>query len=215
MADRLEFQLPILGTRKASFTVQDIRKLKRNLEELQPGLRAEFVREIKKIGKAAESPIKSALRQVRPLSGMTGHYGATSWENGSKAPDSTTVRFRTQAGGKSLTTSLVSVRINSAAANIMDMAGRSGRSIGQGKRRSGVTPVIRRTASGDLVAYARRTTAEAGRKFIANLNAAAGIVKRSASRIAWPAVEKDLPNFENQIDDIVQQFYRKVQRKFD
>jgi len=215
MADRLEFQLPILGTQKASYTVQDIRKLKRNLEELQPGLRAEFVREIKKIGKAAESPIKSALRQVRPLSGMTGHYGATSWENGSKAPDSTTVRFRTQAGGKSLTTSLVSVRINSAAANIMDMAGRSGRSIGQGKRRSGTTPVVRRTASGDLIAYARRTPPEAGRKFIANLNAAAGIVKRSASRIAWPAVEKDLPNFENQIDDIVQQFYRKVQRKFD
>jgi len=215
MADRLEFQLPILGTQKASYTVQDIRKLKRNLEELQPGLRAEFVREIKKIGKAAESPIKSALRQVRPLSGMTGHYGATSWENGSKAPDSTTVRFRTQAGGKSLTTSLVSVRINSAAANIMDMAGRSGRSIGQGKRRSGTTPVVRRTASGDLIAYARRTPYEAGRKFVSLLNSAVGIVKRSASRIAWPAVEKDLPNFENQIDDIVQQFYRKVQRKFD
>lgn len=215
MADRLEFQLPILGTQKASYTVQDIRKLKRNLEELQPGLRAEFVREIKKIGKAAESPIKSALRQVQPLSGMTGHYGATSWDHGSKAADSTTVRFRTQAGGKSLTTSLVSVRINSAAANIMDMAGRSGRSVGQGKRNSGVTPVIRRTASGDLIAYARRTPVEAGRKFIANLNAAAGILKRGASRIAWPAVEKDLPNFENQIDDIVQQFYHKVQRKFD
>lgn len=215
MADRLEFQLPILGTQKASYSVQDIRKLKRNLEELQPGLRAEFVREIKKIGKAAESPIKSALRQVEPLSGMTGHYGATSWDHGNKAADSTTVRFRTQAGGKSLTTSLVSVRINSAAANIMDMAGRSGRSVGQGKRNSGVTPVIRRTASGDLIAYARRTPVEAGRKFIANLNAAAGILKRGASRIAWPAVEKDLPNFENQIDDIVQQFYNKVQRKFD
>ena len=215
MADRLEFQLPILGTQKASYTVQDIRKLKRNLEELQPGLRAEFVREIKKIGKAAESPIKSALRQVRPLSGMTGHYGATSWENGSKAPDSTTVRFRTQAGGKSLTTSLVSVRINSAAANIMDMAGRSGRSIGQGKRRSGTTPVVRRTASGDLVAYARRTPVEAGRMFVMNLNRASGVVKSDASRIAWPSVEKDLPNFEKRIDGIIQDYYRIAQRKFD
>jgi len=210
-----EFQIPVLGTQKASYTVKDIRQLQKNLREIEPGLRAQFVKEIKSVGKEAERPIKSALRQVKPLSGMIDHYGATSWNNGAKPSDSTTVRFRTQAGGKSLTTTLVSVRINSAAANIMDMAGRSGRSVGQGKRRSGLTPVVRRTASGDLVAYARRTPVEAGRKFINNLNAAAGIVKRAASRIAWPAVEKDLPNFEQRIDKIIQGYYKLANRKFD
>jgi hypothetical protein len=64
------------------------------------------------------------------------------------------------------------------------------------------------------VAYARRTPVEAGRKFIANLNAAAGILKRGASRIAWPAVERDLPNFEKKIDQIVQGYYQIANRKF-
>jgi len=211
----LQFQIPILGTQKATYTVKDIRQLQKNLREIEPGLRAQFVKEIKSVGKEAEQPIKSALRKVKPLSGMIDHYGATSWTHGQKPADSTTVRFRTQAGGKSLTTTLVSVRINSAAANIVDMAGRSGRSVGQGKRRSGTTPVVRRTAGGDLVAYARRTPVEAGRKFISNLNAVAGIVKRAASRIAWPAVEKDLPNFEQKIDKVIQNYYKMANRKFD
>lgn len=207
------FQIPILGAQKASYSVQDIRTLQRNLREIEPGLRAQFVKEIKTVGKEAEKPIKRAILEVRPLSGMLNHNGDSGWGNG-KPIDSTTVRFRTQAGGKSLTTNLVSVRLNSAAVNIMDMAGRSGRSIGQGKRRSGLTPVVRRTADGSLIAYARRTPYEAGRKFIANLNSAQGIVKRSASRIAWPAVEKDLPDFEKRIDGIIANYYRIANRKF-
>lgn len=209
----IRIQFPILGIQKATYSVKDIRQLQKNLREIEPGLRAQFVKEIKTVGKAAETPIKSAIRKVRPLSGMTGHYGATSWDHGKKPYDSTSVRFRTQAGGKSLTTTLVSVRINSAATNIIDMAGRSGRSVGKGKRNSGLTPVVRRTADGSLIAYARRTTVEAGRTFIANLNAAAGVVKRAASRIAWPAVEKDLPNFEQSIDKIIQNYYRMANRK--
>lgn len=210
---RLEFQIPILGTQKASYSVKDIRTIQKNLREIEPGLRTQFVREIKVVGREAEKPIKSAIRRVQPLSGMRFNYGATGWGQG-KPIDSTTVRFRTQAGGKSLTTSLVSVRLNSAAVNIMDMAGRSGRSIGQGKRKSGLTPVVRRTASGDLVAYARRTPYEAGKKFIANLNGTSGIIKRGASRIAWPAVEKDLPDFEKRIDRIIQNYYQVANRKF-
>lgn len=213
----MEIQLPILsprrGVQRGSYSVQDIRKLQKNLREIEPGLRAQFVKEIKVVGREAQKPIKAAIRKVQPLRGMRFNYGNTGWGQG-KPVDSTTVRFRTQAGGKSLTTSLVSVRLNSAAVNIMDMAGRSGRSVGKGKRNSGYTPVVRRTAGGDLVSYARRTPAEAGQKFINNLNAAAGIVKRAASRIAWPAVEKDLPDFEKRIDSIVQNYYRVANRKF-
>lgn len=213
----MELQLPILspsrGIQRGSYSVQDIRKLQKNLRAIEPGLRAQFVKEIKVVGREAQKPIKAAIRRVQPLSGMRFNYGNTGWGQG-KPIDSTTVRFRTQAGGKSLNTSLVSVRLNSAAVNIMDMAGRSGRSVGQGKRRSGYTPVVRRTADGSLIAYARRTPIEAGKKFIENLNSASGIIKRSASRIAWPAVEKDLPNFEKRIDSIVQNYYRVANRIF-
>ena len=194
-------------------TAQDIKKLKRNLNDVEPDLRKQFVKDIKAVGREAAKPIKSAIRAVRPLSGMTSHVGATAWGEG-KAIDSTTIRSKLRTGGRSLNASLVSVRLNSAAVNILDMAGRSGRYVGQGKRRSGTTPVVRRTASGDLIAYARRTPPEAGKLFIQNLNNAAGIVKRGASRIAWPSVEKDLPQFEKRIDNIISDYYRIANRKF-
>lgn len=200
---------------KPSFQVStsDIKKLKRNLREIEPGLQKQFVKDIKAIGREASLPIKKAIRGVKPLSGMI-HAGKTAWGVG-KPVDSTTVRSKLRSGGRSLNASLVAVRINSAAANIMDMAGRSGKSIGKGKRSSGLTPVVRRTADGGLVAYARRTTVEAGKTFIQNLNTVSGILKRGASRIAWPAVEKDLPQFERRIDGVVSSYYRTTQRKFD
>ena len=198
----------------AVVSANDIKKLKRELAEIEPDLRKQFIKDIKAVGKEAEKPIKSAIRQVRPLSGMINHMGITGWGQG-KPIDSTTVRSKMSSGGRSLTTSLVSVRVNSAAVSIFDMAGRSMRYLGQGKRRSGTTPVVRRTASGDLVAYARRTTVEAGRMFVMNLNRASGVVKSDASRIAWPSVEKDLPNFEKRIDGVIQDYYRIAQRKFD
>lgn len=200
-------------TANAFISANDIKKLKRELAEIEPDLRKQFVKDIKVVGREAQKPIKAAIRQVQPLSGMRFNYGATGWGQG-KPVDSTTVRSKLSAGGRSLTTSLVSVRLNSAAVSIFDMAGRSMRYIGQGKRRSGMTPVVRRTASGDLVAYARRTPPEAGVKFVANLNRASGVVQNSASRIAWPSVEKDLPQFEKRIDGIIDSYYRIANRKF-
>lgn len=198
---------------KVEIVASDIRKLKRNLKDVEPGLQQQFVKDIKAIGKEASSPIKSAIKSVKPLSGMR-HAGKTAWGVG-KPIDSTTVRSKMRTGGKSMTTSLVSVRINSAAVNIMDMAGRSGKSIGRGKRNSGYTPVVRRTADGGLVAYARRTPYEAGKRFIESLNAVSGILKRGASRIAWPSIEKDLPEFERKIDGVIEKYYRTANRKFD
>ena len=200
-------------TANAFISANDIKKLKRELAEIEPDLRKQFVKDIKVVGREAQKPIKAAIRQVQPLSGMRFNYGATGWGQG-KPIDSTTVRSKMSSGGRSLTTSLVSVRVNSAAVSIFDMAGRSMRYLGQGKRSSGMTPVVRRTASGDLVAYARRTPVEAGRKFVMNLNRASGVVKSDASRIAWPSVEKDLPQFEKRIDGIIENYYQIANRKF-
>jgi hypothetical protein len=194
-------------------TAKELNQTLRRVKETEPDLRKFFVKDIKGIAKEAETPIKQAIRRVTPLSGMRFNYGATGW--GRKyAADATQIRSRAKPGGRSLTTALVSIRLRSAAVSIMDMAGRSMKSVGQGKRSSGYTPVVRRTRSGDLVAYARRAPVEAGMKFIANLNAAAGIVKNRASRIAWPAVEQDLPQFEKRIDKVIDEFYRDANRKF-
>lgn len=197
----------------ATISAKDINQTLRKVRETEPDLKKQFIEDIRSIAKEAESPIKSGIRRVEPLSGMKNHYGVTSWNNGKYAPDATQIRVKAKAGGRSLTTSLVSIKIRSAAVSILDMAGRSRRSVGKGKRNSGLTPVVRRTADGSLIAYARRTTVEAGTKFIANLNAAAGVVKGSASRIAWPSVEQNLPQFERRIDRVIDDFYRDANRK--
>ncbi len=209
------FQLPILSAGiKPSYSVQDIRALQKNLKDIEPGLKRQFVRDIKKIGKEAQKPIVSAIRQVTPLSGMRFNYGRTGWGKG-VAADKTKVQFRTQAGGKSLTTSLVRVRLDSASASMADMAGRSGRSIGRGYQGTGQTrPFNKRMRNGEVQEIIRRTPPLAGRKFVENLNSMSGTTQNSASRMAWPSVEKNLPNIEKRIDDIVRDYYKIANRKF-
>lgn len=210
----MEFQLPILGTGKPTYSVKDIRELRNKLANIQPELKRQFVRDIKKIGKQAQKPIVTAIRQVQPPRGMRFNYGATGWGRGIAA-DKTQVRFRTQAGGKSLTTSLVSVRLQSPAANILDMAGRSRRSIGKGYRGSGRTrEFARRDKFGNIHRMTRETTPQAGAKFIDSLNSATGVTQTRASRMAWPSVERNLPNIERQIDESIRTYYRIANRKF-
>ena len=70
MATTFLLQLPVLGQGKPTYSVKDIRTLQKNLREIEPELRREFVRKIKSIGKEAQKPIVKAIRQVQPPSGM-------------------------------------------------------------------------------------------------------------------------------------------------
>lgn len=211
---KITYQLPILGQGRPSYSVKDIRQLQRNLREIEPELRRQFVRDIKSIGKEPQKAISSALRQVTPLSGMRFHYGRTAWGKGAR-PDSTSLQFRTQAGGKSLTTTLLRIKLNSAAASMADMAGRSSRSVGRGYQGSGMTrEFVKRNRAGELITVRRRTPASAGQKFIQNLNGMGGVVKRAASRIAWPSVDKNLPRISKEIDAVVRKYYKMANRKF-
>jgi len=214
MAATFLLQLPVLGEGKPTYTVKDIRTLQKNLRAIEPELRRRFVRDIKSIGKEAQKPIVKAIRQVQPPSGMRFNYGKTGWGR-EVAADKTKVRFRTQAGGQSLTTSLVSVRLESPAANILDMAGRSGRSVGKGYMGSGYTrEFTRRDRYGNIIVTKRKTTQAAGSQFIERLNQASGVTQGRASRMAWPAVENNLPNIERRIDEVIQNYYKEANRKF-
>lgn len=206
---RISFQIPVLGKGKPEYSVQDIRILQRNLRAIEPGLRTQFVRDIKQIGKEPQRLIKQAIPSIAPLSGMIGQ-GRLSWGSG-KPANSTTIRFRTSAGSKSLTTTLLSVRMNSVATSIADMAGRSGRSVGAGYRGTGYTrEFVRTRRDGSTYLVKRRTTREAGRAFIQNLNAATG---KTASRFGWKAVEKGLPQISQNIEKVVKNYYRVVNNK--
>jgi hypothetical protein len=200
------------------FSVQDIRKLQRKLREIQPSLRTEFLREVKAIGKQPQKSIRDAIPTTSPLSGFTKPGATLKWGLVSKGPKSggaksTSIRFRTQAGGKSLTSTLLGIRVNSATTSVADMAGRSRRFVGKGYKSTGYSKPIRRTyADGSQsVEFRRAATRKAGEAFIRNLNATLG---NRPSRMAWRAVEKDLPKIAKDVQFVVNKWAIRASRGF-
>jgi hypothetical protein len=200
------------------YSVQDIRALQKKLREIEPSLRTQFLREIKAIGKEPEKAIRNAIPTTSPLSGMTKPGATLQWGKVTKGAKSggakaTTIRFRTKAGGKSLTTTLLGIRVNSAASSVADMAGRSGRYVGKGYKASGLSKPIRRTYSdgGQSVEFRRRASVAGGDAFIRNLNKKLG---NNPSRMAWKAVEKSLPQTSKDVQFVVDKWSIRASKGF-
>jgi hypothetical protein len=210
----------LAGAGGKPYSVQDIRGLQKKLKAIEPSLRTEFMREVKTLGKAPEKAIKNAIPSDSPLSGMDsagrGRNATLQWgktKKGKGGAKSTTVRFRTKAGGKSLNTTLLGIRVNSAASSVADMAGRSGRSIGAGYKGSGLSkPIVRTYADGgQSVVFQRRATKQAGQAFISNLNSR---LSSSPSRMAWKAVEKELPAISKSVQFVVNKWAIRASKGF-
>jgi len=202
------------------YSVQEIRNLQKKLKAIEPSLRTEFMREVKTIGKTPEKAIKNSIGNQSPLSGMDpsgrGQNAKLQWgktKRGSGGAKSTTIRFRTKAGGKSLTTTLLGIRVNSAATSVADMAGRSGRYVGAGFKGSGRTrPTVRTYKDGSQsVTFTKPATRKAGEAFIRNLNNRLG---NKPSRMAWKAVEKDLPQISRTIQYVVDKWSIRASKGF-
>lgn len=204
------------------YSVKDIRDLQKKLKGIEPSLRTQFVRDIKQIGKEPNKAIKDAIPSTAPLSGLDpngrGRNAKIQWGQVSKGgksggAKSTTIRFRTQAGGKSLTTTLLGIRVNSPASSIADMAGRSGKSIGAGYKNSGYSKPMRRTyadGSQSLV-FRRRATSDQGEAFVRNLNSRIG---NRPSRMAWKAVESSLPKLSKDVQFVIDKWSIIASRGF-
>lgn len=208
----------LTGVSGKPYSVQEIRALQKKLKEIQPSLRTEFMREVKKIGKEPQRAIRDAIPNDSPLSGMTKPGASLQWGKVSKGAKSggaksTTIRFRTQAGGKSLTSTLLGIRVNSAASSVADMAGRSGRYMGKGYRSSGFSKPIRRTYSdgAQSVEFRRQATRKAGEAFVRNLNEK---LQNRPSRMAWKAVEKSLPQLSKDVQFVVNKWAIRASRGF-
>lgn len=208
-------KLLLTSANGGEYTVQEIRTLQRKLRAIEPSLRTQFMREVKEIAKEPNKSIKAAIPEQAPLSGMTKPGTTLKWgqtKRGSGAK-STTIRFRTQAGGKSLTTTLLGIRVNSAATSVADMAGRSRRYVGKGYKGTGFSKPIRRTyADGSQsLEFRRRATKKAGESFIRNLNEKLG---ERPSRMAWKAVEKDLPKLSKSVQFVIDKWAIRASRGF-
>jgi hypothetical protein len=180
-------------------SVLQVRELQKRLAAIEPRLRTRFVRDLKKIGKPLESQIKAGIGTIDPLSGMLKDRGRLGWNVG-KPADSTTIQFRTSMGGKSLTTSLLRIKVNSPATVLVDMAGRSGRYIGEGRRNDNSTPSLKR----------RNANPAKGAAFIRSLNQENGA---SASRRIWPSAEKSLPAVRREVEVVLANAFRFVNMK--
>lgn len=200
------------------YSVQDIRKLQRQLRAIEPELRTEFMREVKQIGQEPEKAIINSIPNETPLSGMAKPGATLKWgkvTKGKKAggAKSTTIRFRTQAGGKSLTSTLLAVRMNSAATSVADYAGRKGNYIGAGYRNSGFSkPITRTYADGSQsVTFRRRATRKGGEAFVRNLS---NQLANGPSRMAWKSVEKSLPKLSRDVQFVIDKWSIRASRGF-
>jgi hypothetical protein len=180
-------------------SVLDIRRLQQRMKAVEPRLRTEFVRNLKAIGKPLESKIKSGIGTIEPLSGMLADRGRLGWGNGVPA-DKTMIQFRTSMGGKSLTTSLLRIKVQSPATVLADMAGRSGRFVGQGRRNDNASPSERR----------RNANPAKGAAFIRSLNEKNG---KSASRRIWPSAEAALPAVRREVEVVLANAFRYFNMK--
>ena len=180
-------------------SVLDVRELQRRMKEVEPRLRTEFMRDVKKIGLPIESKIKTGIGSIEPLSGMLTDRGRLGWGNG-YAPQKTTVQFTTSMGGRSLTTTLLRIKVWSPAVILMDMAGRSGRSIGKGRRNDNAKPSIRR----------RNANENKGNALIRSLNSQLG---KSASRVVYPAAESSLPAARAAVDAVLKDAFSRYNMK--
>lgn len=202
------FQIPTFsgsltrpGALSGGVSVTQIRAVQKRLKAIEPGLRAELIREAKKPAKPIADAIKKRLATIEPLSGM--HRGRLNWyaSKNSKGqvfkPDTVRVAFRTKSSGYSKITTLVSVRAMSPAVAFADMAGRSGRYIGAGYKGSGYT----REYAWKNTRRRHRVTSQ-GEKLIANLGG-------GASRYVWPSVDAEGRESAIRVIDKVVDYYIK------
>ena len=108
--------------------VFDVRRITRELNNLEPGLKKQMVREFKTVARPMANDIAKEIRSISPLSGMQ-HSGRTNWERGrykntTYRSDNTLIRYRQNRSLRSKVTSLVSIWVRSPMPAIVGVAGK-------------------------------------------------------------------------------------------
>jgi hypothetical protein len=154
-------------------------------------------KEIRAIAKPVNDQIKANIPKQAPMRGMARGSGRLTWL-GDKKPQSTSILNRIKASGRSLTTSLVAIQLNSPAVSMSDMAGRVNKS----------RPISReytvRLRDGSIVVRKHRVNGQ-GKQMIRNLASA-------ASRYGWPALENKIGAVVREIDQVLEKYYRIANR---
>jgi len=102
--------------------IQGLKEMQRMLAGLDKKLVSALQREAKAIAKPGADQVKSAIPSVAPLSGMN-NRGRLGWNAGMPA-NKVTVRYSARRSRVAATTSLVSIRVDSPVAAMIDVAGK-------------------------------------------------------------------------------------------
>jgi hypothetical protein len=203
-----------------ALTMSDIKQLQRDLKAIEPTLLRDMRKEIKQIAKPIEQRIKANIPQRPPMSGMG---GVVKYRNGSYAinegrlrwdgqglnptngkitkkfqPNATKISQAGRASGRSLTTPLAKVIMQSAPVSMVDMAGR----VNKGRPQS--REYVIRLRNGELQKRRHKVTTQ-GQQFLANLPG-------RASRYGWSALESQLDSVSYEIDKVIQKYYQRANR---
>jgi len=181
-----------------SNVVYNIRQLTKDLNELEPGLKNQMIREAKEPAKPLIAAIRRVIPSTPPLSGMsqTNNRGRLAWGAGKKA-DSVVAKFRAGRSRRTAITPLVSIWVNSPMTAIADVAGR-------GNMRK-AKPVTNEYAYKDGTRRHRVTSQ--GQTMVNKLR------ERNKSNFVYPAVEDSLLNAEREIKLVIDKYARMVNRK--
>lgn len=120
----------------ADVVYSNVRELLRQIQQIEPELRKELVKEIKAVAKPVQAAVVQAIPDRAPLRGMNNN-GRLSWDNsvnykGRRIPSkSVTIKFRSGNSRFTAITSLVSVQVNSPVVSMIDMARNSNTPQGQ------------------------------------------------------------------------------------
>jgi hypothetical protein len=178
--------------------VYNIRELTRQLNELEPGLKRQMVREAKEPAKPLIAAIRRVIPSTAPLSGMsqTNNSGRLAWGAGRKA-DNVVAKFRAGRSRSRAITPLVSLWVQSPMTAIADVAGK-------GNMRK-AKPVTNEYAYKDGTRRHRVTSQ--GQTMVKKLR------ERNQNNFVYPAVEESLPNAEREIKLVIDKYARMVNRK--
>lgn len=191
-------------TNAAYLTVTDYRDLLREIRKIEPGMMKQFRQDARKIGNPLRNQIRRGIPLSAPLSkpvsggGMVTPVGRLSWGRGvaaNKAVLETRIPARSKREG-----ALVKVVVSSPATVLADMAGRSGRYIGQrriaGGTRSNSMIVPSGKYKGEVgYAYTYRNGKIAGRRHRNTGGQGLGLIRglgSHPSRYVYKAAEKGL-----------------------
>jgi hypothetical protein len=210
------------GSRASAFNqnqdvIFDAKAVLRELNNLQPGLRKELVRDLKKVAEPMVIDVKSVIPTTSPFSGMSSYpvassrggmnsnpTGRTAWERGRYgtkgtvvAPNNVVARFSSGRSRRATVTSLFSVWARSPAVSMAGVAGK-----GTGTPRYAVTKeypyktgVRRHRNNGQGQALIRRVRNEGLFNFF------------------YRAAEKSQPDVEREVKLVWESYAKRVERR--